>query len=573
MKNTIVCVGFCLLFSFLSFGKNEFVEPTEDFSANFCNFPHAWSIANGKGVKIGIVHTNTAKVVDWISKLSGLAPESEFRQIEKGEFLSSKSELFSSHIILLHEQFEENEYQDWLNAIKTFTQRGVAVVIPAYFGPLKKNYNYHAWRQFIKKASQNNAIIAGAHGSNYQLGDLSFWKSLPIDIYALNARIQGDAYSKPDAIIDVNIEDSVYLVGAAAALLKSKTSEVSPAQLKQTFRERGRKVNFVYINIEYEIEGKEKKERINLSPKLSKESIAHDSKYKVIKRQIEKYKKDNPGSYLKVEEVIDFEFSCLDAALIMGLKPMGNGEWACQVLNVIEAQKIATGKDITVAILDHMFEKEDKSLQNRLIKPGSVLEGAPVFDPKTGPGHGTWMAQVLVRVAPDVKIMPVRICGNGSYGDADLYIKGIQYAVKNGADIISLSHQAIHPERQADLDSVIEQASRKGVTIVYINYRGQRGDVIVPCPIEFANKHNKNRHVFVVGTNFISESSFPYTWGVSQTAPIVAGVTAMLKELNPELTPIEIKKILLESNNIISSGYPMLDAFKALEGLQNRSIR
>ncbi len=74
----------------------------------------------------------------------------------------------------------------------------------------------------------------------------------------------------------------------------------------------------VYINIEYEIEGKGK-ERINLSPKLSKESIAHDSKYKVIKRQIEKYKEDNPGSYLKVEEVIDFEFSCLDAALIMGL--------------------------------------------------------------------------------------------------------------------------------------------------------------------------------------------------------------------------------------------------------------
>jgi len=217
-----------------------------------------------------------------------------------------------------------------------------------------------------------------------------------------------------------------------------------------------------------------------------------------------------------------------------------------------------------------MFDKEDESFQDRLVRPTSVLQDAPIFDPKTRAGHGTWMARLLIKVAPDVKIMPVRICGNGIYGDAELYIKGIEYAIENGADIVSLSHQAIPREKQQDLDRAIKKATEKGVTFVYIHYQGKRKDVIVTSPIEFANRHNKNNKIFVIGTNFINESSFPYTWGISQTAPMVAGVIAMLKELNPELTPFEIKKILFESYNTISSGYPILDALKAVKKTESK---
>lgn len=39
----------------------------------------------------------------------------------------------------------------------------------------------------------------------------------------------------------------------------------------------------------------------------------------------------------------------------------------------------------------------------------------------------------------------------------------------------------------------------------------------------------------------------------------------MLKKLNPRLTPLEIKTILLQSNNTIDSGLSVLDAYKALK--------
>ena len=197
--------------------------------------------------------------------------------------------------------------------------------------------------------------------------------------------------------------------------------------------------------------------------------------------------------------------------------------------------------------------------------PGSVLKGTPVFDPDIGAGHGTWMTRDLVKVAPGVKIMPVRFCGSGIFGDADLYIKGIEYAAANGADIISISHQPIPKEKQNEFDLAVAKAAEKNVTLVYIHYRGARDEVVVSNPIEFAAYDKDNRKVYVIGTNFIDDSSFPYTWGFSQTAPIVSGVIAMMKEVNPKLTPLEIDHILLKSVNKTPDGYPVLDAVKAVK--------
>ena len=108
----------------------------------------------------------------------------------------------------------------------------------------------------------------------------------------------------------------------------------------------------------------------------------------------------------------------------------------------------------------------------------------------------------------------------------------------------------------------MQRATEAGVSIVYIHYYGNRSDVIVSKPIEFAEKDKD--YIYVIGTGFIDEETFPNTWGVSQTAPIVAGVIALMKELNPDLSPVEIKDILLKSGNRISSGYKILDACKAV---------
>jgi hypothetical protein len=105
------------------------------------------------------------------------------------------------------------------------------------------------------------------------------------------------------------------------------------------------------------------------------------------------------------------------------------------------------------------------------------------------------------------------------------------------------------------------------VTIVYIHYYGQRKDVVIPSAIEAAkiDAAKRQEHVYVVCTGFIDESSFPNTFGLSVTAPIVAGVVAMMKEKNPDLKPAEIHDILLNAGRPIKSGHKILDAYKALQ--------
>jgi hypothetical protein len=522
--------------------ENSFIVPTSDFAANFCNFPQAWTVSKGKNVQVGVVYTEVEKKTNWVKAISGLAPESEVRRLNPADFLNSPAEAAKFHIILLLESIEDNDFARALNAIGVLTGKGSTVIIPAYFGPMKATRNYNAWSQFIADASQKGAVITGVHGRAYQLGALYFWKNVPADTFVLHTGVDGDDSFGYKALIRRDLESNAYIAAAAAALLKSKEPTLTPEQIKQAFRQKGRTVFWAYI-IQKQEKGSPWKW---VRPFLTRESV-------------DKYIKKNPKDSVELQEI--YEGTCLDAGLLLGIKPMASGEWSRSVLKVSEAQKMASGKGVTVAILDHMFDKEDPILKSRMVKPGSVLKGEPVF---TESGHGTWMAWDLIKVAPDVKIMPVRMCGGDRFGDADLYIEGIRYAVKNGAKIISLSHQPIPENRQKDLDSAIEAASKKGVTFVYIHYQGTRKDVVVPCPIEFAPFDEDKQDIYMIGTNFVDESAFPYTWGVSPTAPMASGIIAMMLQINPKLTPLEIRDILSRSNNKTPDGYGLLDAKKAV---------
>jgi len=56
-----------------------------------------------------------------------------------------------------------------------------------------------------------------------------------------------------------------------------------------------------------------------------------------------------------------------------------------------------------------------------------------------GHGHATMVAGILVAIAPDALIMPLRAFDDSGTGDAFQVAKAIRYAVRNGAHIINLS--------------------------------------------------------------------------------------------------------------------------------------
>jgi len=542
----------CLIAAALMLGavpRASEILPTDRFDANFLNFPQAWTVSTGKGVRIVVVESGAA---DSLSLVKRLAPGARVERTSLADFLGAGPLLPEKtapkaavpDVVLLLEKPPAADYAAALRSVERLSRSGASVILPAWFGPMENAADDDPWIVFVREASAGGAVIVGAHGRAYQVGSLEFWKRIPVDTFALHVRVDGDDYSLPNALVDRPLESPAPLAAAAVALLKDVETGLTPALVKERLRESGRKVIWTRVKFAGEEEGR--------------------AEWILPARSLAACERRLHAGGGAAEVVERFAASTLDAGLLLGLPPMAGGEWSRAVLRAAEARRKATGKGITVAILDHLFDEQDTAAAGKWVKPGSVIEGQPVFDAHES-GHGTWMAHDLLAVAPDVRIMPVRVCGPGHDGAAEDYAAGIDYAVANGAKIISLSHRPVEPGKQAVLDAAVDRATGAGVTFVYIHYQGDRREVVVPGPVEFAAYHEDRATVFVIGTNFIDDESFPYTWGLSPTAPMVAGVAAMMLEVNPTLTPARINEILLSSGRGIGSGHKVLDAAMAVK--------
>jgi len=521
-------IPFCLtLLLALSCGPVPVILPTENFEANFCNFPLAWTVSRGSGITVAVVDSadsnRTARVMQ---RIAALAPEAACLSWTPVEFLATDHHKRPEIILLM----TDIKTQGIVETVKVRTAQNTAILIPVFLGAVQPEQK--ARLTFIQQARNAGALIVGGHGCAFEIGDFSTWESWPVDLWALNVEVDGGQYRMKGSTIDLPTRHAGPVAAACAALVRASYPHLTPHALKTHLQTHARPLAWGrlrdngWMPIDTSTAG------------LTEKAMAW-------------------GDSL----IASYQAPCLDAALALGRSPAGDGAWCRSLLRCAEAHKTATGRGVTVAILDHLFDKDDKAFTGRTVAPGSVFDELPVWG---GRGHGTHMAHELLQVAPDVQLMPVRITGPGHYGNAEGYIRGIDYAAEHGAHVISLSHAPIPPDMQADLDAAIARASEKGAVLVYIHYRGQRHDVVVPGPIEFKTKPISKASLFVIGTHF--SSSFPYTWGLSPTAPVVAGVIATMKEVNPALSSQAICDVLHRAGGqCTAQGTPLLDAVKALQ--------
>jgi subtilisin family serine protease len=162
-------------------------------------------------------------------------------------------------------------------------------------------------------------------------------------------------------------------------------------------------------------------------------------------------------------------------------------------------------------------------------------------------GHGTLVAGILVAVAPDAMIMPIRAFDD--YGQADDFTiaKAIRWAVDHGADVINMSFGTL--EQSKVLKDAVEYADKNHLTM--IGSAGNNGKDEAQYPAAF------DKVVSVAATDLFdiraSFSNFgdtidvsapgaaiiaPYPGGyyavvsgTSFAAPIAAGEAALLRSL------------------------------------------
>lgn len=204
----------------------------------------------------------------------------------------------------------------------------------------------------------------------------------------------------------------------------------------------------------------------------------------------------------------------------------------------------------------------------------------PTPDPNgdnEGLSHGTHVAGIaaaktnnttgMAGVGWKVKIMPIKVSdASGTMTDADV-VKGIQYAIDNDATVINLSLGGLG--YSSVLDEVVQQAIDEGIVVVAAAGNNHRNMNILPFyPVcsagvigvsatdendnvaGFSNFGTNCVDVAAPGVDIVStiyDGAYDSYSGTSMSSPNVAGIVALLKSQQSDLTPAEVLSIIKDT--------------------------
>jgi thermitase len=186
---------------------------------------------------------------------------------------------------------------------------------------------------------------------------------------------------------------------------------------------------------------------------------------------------------------------------------------AASALNLSMAHNVSQGLGSTVAVLDTGVQLDHPALKDNLegVKgydfvnndyiPSDLPDGLDYDDNDKMDemvGHGTHVAGIVDRVAPEAKIMPLRVLNSDGYGDVFAIAKAIIFAQDNGADVINLSLGTTSNSqllRKVIEDAVKKDRTKKGVVV-------KNGVVVVAAA---GNSNTDQRH-YPAGDNLVSSA-------------------------------------------------------------------
>ncbi|MER5885808.1 type VII secretion-associated serine protease mycosin [Streptomyces sp. NPDC001941] len=268
----------------------------------------------------------------------------------------------------------------------------------------------------------------------------------------------------------------------------------------------------------------------------------------------------------------------------------GRQAWALQAMHTTEAWRTTKGGGITVAVLDTGVDSSHPDLQ------GNVVEGRDLIGFGAGRGsrawarHGTAMAGIIaghghgagredgvLGIAPEARILPVRVILEGtdparskareSKGGA--LADGIRWAADQGADVINLSlgddSESAHPEPGED--AAVRYALAKGSVVVasagngggkgdHISYPAAYPGVIAVAAVDQFGTHasfSTRRWYATVSAPGVDvviadpDRKYYEGWGTSAAAAFVSGAVALVRAAHPGLTPAQVKKLLVDT--------------------------
>ncbi|MBA3585643.1 MAG: S8 family serine peptidase [Gemmatimonadetes bacterium] len=244
-------------------------------------------------------------------------------------------------------------------------------------------------------------------------------------------------------------------------------------------------------------------------------------------------------------------------------------QYAVDTLNLPEAHGVNRGDGSVVAVIDTGVQADHPELAGKVIAGYDFIDGesdpADVGngrdDDRDGTvdemvGHGTHVAGIVALVAPEAEIMPIRALDTEGRGTTFGIAKAIQFATRNGADVVNLS---LGSSRESDLlEDFIEEDDDDGERgPVFVAAAGNDNNALEQHPAaeedvvsvtavdsekkksEFANfSGGDEKWVTVAAPGTDIYAPFPQDryamWsGTSMATPFVAGQAALIQSAKP----------------------------------------
>jgi subtilisin family serine protease len=277
-----------------------------------------------------------------------------------------------------------------------------------------------------------------------------------------------------------------------------------------------------------------------------------------------------------------------------------SASWPISLTKTDKAWETTTGDtSVIVAVIDDGFDLNHPELKGKVYKPYNVVTDNKQITSGPDRKHGTHVAGIIgaknnngkgiCGIAPGCRLMPIQAAGqDGMFTMTDV-IDGVLYAIKNNADVINMSlgkmfPEDIPPQQQEEIaaqygkdeaqfwNELYQMAEENNVTIVIAAgnqdfrvgmdpmQRSQKVIKVAATDFEmkkanFSNFFSRNLRngscVSAPGVNIMStipSNQYEMMSGTSMASPIVAGIVALMKSVNPRLTNQQVFKILQETS-------------------------
>lgn len=250
--------------------------------------------------------------------------------------------------------------------------------------------------------------------------------------------------------------------------------------------------------------------------------------------------------------------------------------------NIWVAWELSRGAGVKVGILDHSFGYG----KHEGLYAGGVNfqtdEWGDYFSESSH--HGFFMASTLREVAPEVEIYALGTYSSDEGAKVDAMVRAIDWAIEHDLDVLTYSAARFSQEVRPRLDEAVDRALAYGIVIAFIHYP-HPGNLLPTWLGPRSGDDEREPDVNILHYDYQlifteryldwldrgRESGYwPYL-SISSTSPVTAGFAAMLKSLDSDLTPSDVKRILMETSRpLIFEGQQaprVVDAAAALRSL------